>query len=103
MRALLPALALCACAAFLFFAALLTAAINLLPYLAVGFVLVVLARAHRRREHAVATQAAWRPLPLPAPRQSLHTGQWVYVPVWVDEPPRPRLPVIDAEVIEDPQ
>ncbi len=103
MRVLLPALALCACAAFLFFAALLTAVTNLLPYLAVGCVLLMLARAHTRREHAAATQVDWRPLPPPTRRQSVNTGQWVYVPIWLDEPPRPRLPMIDAEVIEDPR
>lgn len=103
MRALGPTVALCACAAFLFFAALLTVAINLLPYLAVGFALVALARPRGRREHVVATQAAWRPVSPAAPQASFQTGQWVYVPVWVEKPLRPRLPVIDAEVIEGPQ
>ena len=103
MRTLLPALALCACAAFLFFAALLSVVINLLPYLVVGFVLLMLVRVHRRRERAVATHADWRPLSAPAPQQSLQTGQWVYVPVWIDRAPRPAMPVIDAEVIEEPR
>lgn len=103
MRTVLPALALCACAVFLFFAALLTLAINLLPYLAVGSVLVLLARAHRRHEHVAAAHVLRQAMPAPAPRHQLPAGQWVYVPVWVDKPPRPGKPAIDAEVIEEPQ
>ena len=103
MRTLLPALALCACAAFLFFAALLSVVINLLPYLVAGFVCLMLVRVHRRREHAVATHADWQPLSGPAPQHSMTAGQWVYGPVWIDQAPRPAMPVIDAEVIEEPR
>jgi hypothetical protein len=103
MKALMSALALCACAAFLFFAALLTFAVHLMPYLAVGCALVLLARAGRRREPAPARQEAPPPMSSPAPCYPLPIGQWVCVPVWVERPRRPAVAVIDAEVVEEQQ
>jgi hypothetical protein len=103
MKTLMTALALCACAAFLLFAALLTVAVHLMPYLAVGCALVLLARAGRRRQPDPARQEVLRHLSSPMRCYPLPTGQWVYVPVWVERPRRPAAAVIDAELVEEQQ
>jgi hypothetical protein len=103
MKALMTALALCACAAFLFFTALLTLAVHLMPYLAVGCALVSLARAGRRREPVPARQETLRHMSSPARCYPMPIGQWVYVPLWVERPRRPEVAVIDADVVEEQQ
>jgi len=102
MRALVAAAAICACAAGLLGAAILTFAIELLPYVAIGCAIAVLIRSRRRLQGVAVRQQAYRHLPLPpAPQYRAPAGQWVYLPVWVGAPPRPAIRVIDAEVIED--
>ena len=99
MRALLAVVAMCACAAVLLRTAIL--AIEVLPYVAIGCALALLIRSRRQRHRAPVRQQAYRQIPPSAPRYQAPTGQWVYVPVWVDAPPRPAVPVIDAEGIEE--
>jgi hypothetical protein len=102
MRALVAAVAICACAAVLLGAAIVALAIELLPYVAIGCAIALLIRSRRRRPRTPLRQQAYRAINAPpAPRYRAPTGQWVYVPVWVVAPPRPATPVIDAEVIED--
>jgi hypothetical protein len=85
MRALVAAVAICA---------------ELLPYVAIGCAIALLIKS--RRHAASVRQQAYRHLPLPpAPQYRAPAGQWVYVPVWVGAPPRPAVPVIDAEGIEE--
>lgn len=98
----MAAVAICACAAVLLGAAILVLVIELLPYVTIGCALALLIRSRRRRHADPVRQQAYRHLPLPpAPRYRAPAGQWVYVPVWVGAPPRPAMPVIDAEVIEE--
>jgi hypothetical protein len=100
MRAFVAAVAICACAAVLLGAAIVALAIELLPYVTIGCAIAVLITS--RRHAAPVRQHAYRHLPLPpAPQYRAPAGQWVYLPVWVGAPPRPAMPVIDAEVIED--
>jgi hypothetical protein len=81
--------------------AILAVAIALLPYLVVGFVIAAVMQSRRRQR--AASRPVYRPsLPVP-PQRQVTPGGWVYLPVWVGPPPRPTMPVIDAEVIEDPR
>jgi|SRR5215210_4959913 len=103
MKTVLTAVVLCTCAGVLFAAAVLTLVIQFLPYLAIGCALVLLAKAARRHEQASIRQVMnWQASSL-APRHVAPVGQWVYVPVWVETPRHPALPVIDAEVVEEGQ
>jgi hypothetical protein len=102
MRTLLTIVAVCALVVVLTAGAIVALAIELLPYIVVGFVIAALMRSRGRRRDAAARPLC-RPAPAVPPQGQVEPGGWVYVPVWVGPRPRTAMPVIDAEVIEDPR
>jgi hypothetical protein len=82
-------------------ALLLAVAVELLPCIAIGCAIAVLMRC-RQRPGVTASLLAYRPGVTSQPQVVTPSG-WVYVPVWVGPSPQPAVPVIDAEVIEEPR
>lgn len=97
MRTPLALLAFGAFLATVMSATIMMIAIQVVPYVVLG---AVIATVIRRRGRAIVVMPP-RPLSTPPPAQQL-TTEWTYVPVWVGSAARRDLPIIDAEVIEDP-
>jgi hypothetical protein len=75
--------------------------VQLLPYIIVGIVIGALLQ-RRRRHRPRVVQSVCRSSMQPRQAHAVAPSGWAYVPVWVGPPLRPPMPVIDAEVIEDP-
>lgn len=103
MRTLTTIFAVSAFAVLLLSAAVLALAIELLPYVAIGCAIAVLIKS-RRPQTVAARQVPYRHAPTPQSQpHSVPPSGWAYVPVWVGPAPQSAMPVIDAEVIEEPR
>jgi hypothetical protein len=103
MRTAATVLAVSAFAFLVLSAAVLAVAIALLPYVAIGCAIAVLIKS-RRPPTVAARQAPYRCAPMPRSLPSAFASSgWVYVPVWVGPSRHAAMPVIDAEVVEDPR
>ena len=102
MRTLTTIFAVSAFAVLLLSAAILALAIELLPYVAIGCAIAVLIKS-RRPQTVAAGQVSYRHHDAAVAPHSVRPSGWAYVPVWVGPAPQSAMPVIDAEVIEEPR